>query len=187
MSGLHQNRNVLANFIKSLMWNVTRVLPVVVALFSVEKRTDIKRMRSLFALQTRLKFNRNFKWKTVFVLCFIAPYALWMKESNLLGKVLASSCMVSMHPVRLNISEAVPTHSPLERHQRNTTRDNCITISGRGAISGAARRGALNGCLSTSDRVLTISPALLLEYLFKYRDEATTWSWLNTAEFFIDF
>jgi len=79
-----------------------------------------------------------------------------------------------MHPGRLNISEAVPTHSPLERHQRNTVRDNCITISGRGAISGAARRGALNGCLSTSDRVLTKSTALLLEYLFKYLDEATT-------------
>jgi len=78
-----------------------------------------------------------------------------------------------MHPGRLNISGAVPTHWPLERHQRNTARDNYITISGRGAISGAARLGALNGCLSTSDRVLTKSPALLLEYLFKYIDEAT--------------
>lgn len=122
-------------------------------------------MWSLFVLQTRLKFNRNFQWKKGdSIRCFITPRALWVKELNLLGKVLASSCMVSMHPGRLNISEAVPTHSPLERHQRNTARDNCITISGRGAISGATRRGALNGCLSTSDRVLTKRPALLLEY-----------------------
>lgn len=163
------------------MWNTMTFLHVLCVFFIVQKRTWKERFR-YSPCKRAWSLTEISSAKLGSVLCFITPRALWVKELNLLGKVLASSCMVSMHPARLHILEAVPTHSPLERHQRNTARVNCITISGRGAISGAARRGALNGCLSASDRFLTVSPALLLEYLFKYLDQTTAWSWLNTAK-----
>jgi len=54
--------NVLANFMESLKWNVTRILPVVVALLRAEKRTDIEEGAVVIRFANVLKFNGNFKW-----------------------------------------------------------------------------------------------------------------------------